>query len=386
VQVAFVRVDVTEGRIEAVRPASSSVAAELVLDEDELLAPGWVDLHNHLKMGVLDTEAFHRQGRETTTHRIARYDQLLSSAGRDAVARSELAAARSLLGQGTTTSWSRASSVARAMELGSAGPRFLMSRTIRRGPDLAARQAMADELNRAAGTGVVQWLPALALHEVDLPDTVLTDLGCAATQGPLPIQAHLAQRVEAARELGETDVQRLRRTGLLDGGRFVAVHGTYCTQEDLRELGRARVPLVYCACAARRAGVGNPVARLPRSHPVCLGTDTPPFHMGDELRTAVEDTPLSWTSAFLAATTSPAAAVGVPTGAIAPGLLADLVVWRVPATATGVDGLIEAIAHQRRCALSLVGGRVRQITPELQARALRTLPGVREDPENPRSR
>lgn len=367
-------VEVEGGRIVRVRPDAREAGAggAVALRDSQLLAPGFVDTHTHLKMQAIAAGVFERREDDTTTRRIARYDGVLQALGEEDVQAAVAEAAASHLAAGITTAWTRSYFTDMAVALAGRGPRLAVGRTLRAGPDLDKRRGKAFALARAPYGPEAPFLPTFVLHEAGLPFDDLRAVAQTAARhpdGPLPIQAHVAQRSEERDELGESAVKLLERAGLLQLGSFVAVHCVYLDDADLETLARWRVPVTYCPEATRRAGVGNPCVALRGRVPLLIGTDTPPFHMGRNLLTAVARGGFTLPEAFLAATAEPARVLRLPTGAILEGNLADLAVWDLgePARGLDVEAAVAGIARAEGADATYVGGKELASRPEAVA-------------------
>lgn len=189
----------------------------------------------------------------------------------------------------------------------------------------------------------------------------------------LPLHLHLAQSVEefsrSRARWGETPVQRLHRLGVLEQALLYA-HGLYVTEADLGALDPVRHVLAFCPRSQCAFGFPPRLSRwTTRGFRVCLGTDDAPGASGlslgadlqlgralpsgatawtpaydrfaaqgteaaaqalwhtrsDAVTPTVEDTALTWLERLWggASTLHPEVCVGV----LAPGALANVVVW-----------------------------------------------------------
>lgn len=107
-----------------------------------------------------------------------------------------------------------------------------------------------------------------------------------------------------------------------------------CTEDDVATLAETTTPVVVCPTTSMRRGKTPPVrALLDQGVPVALGTDHNPGHGGATsmalcVAMAVSMFHLSVAEALRAATSSGAVALGcADRGLLAPGRLADIVLW-----------------------------------------------------------
>jgi 5-methylthioadenosine/S-adenosylhomocysteine deaminase len=140
------------------------------------------------------------------------------------------------------------------------------------------------------------------------------------------------------REHGATPIRYLDRLGVL-GPRMVGVHGVWLDDEELALLGARGAGLAYCPSSNMFLGDG--ITRIPEmlgaGVRVGLGTDggctNNRLSVFDEMRACallqrvrlLDGTALAAETAFDLGTRAAGALLGLETGTIAPGMLADLV-------------------------------------------------------------
>lgn len=179
-------------------------------------------------------------------------------------------------------------------------------------------------------------------------DALLGGLSALAQSHGVGMHLHVAgvEREDevSVRWFGERTIPRLAKLGVL-GPHFVALHAYFATDEDVRLLANAGAAVNQAPFGSALYGRGFGAARsLPRLRaagiPVGLGTDTAGFavSMFDVLRSALtvyrdatrDDLVLSYEDALLMATRDSARCLlRVDLGVIAPGYLADLVLFNV---------------------------------------------------------
>jgi 5-methylthioadenosine/S-adenosylhomocysteine deaminase len=163
-----------------------------------------------------------------------------------------------------------------------------------------------------------------------------------ATAAGTPFHIHVAEgRYEGERTLrehGATPVRLLDRLGVL-GSRTVAVHAVWLDDEEIALMGARGARLAHCPSANMFLGDG--IARVPEmlraGVRVGLGTDggcvNSRLSVFEEMRMAsllqrvrlLDGAALAADVAFALGTREGADVLGVPAGAVVPGLLADLV-------------------------------------------------------------
>jgi 5-methylthioadenosine/S-adenosylhomocysteine deaminase len=140
------------------------------------------------------------------------------------------------------------------------------------------------------------------------------------------------------REHGATPIRYLDRLGVL-GPRTIAVHGVWADDEEIALMGARGAGLAYCP--GSNMFLGDGITRLPEmlraGVRVGLGTDggctNNRLSVFDEMRTCallqrvrlLDGGAVGAATAFALGTRSAAALVGLETGTVAPGQLADLV-------------------------------------------------------------
>jgi len=191
----------------------------------------------------------------------------------------------------------------------------------------------------------------VAPHSVRaLPIEWLRALGAHAREHDLPLHMHLSEQpreVEECREEhGVRPAELMAREGLL-GPRFTGVHGVHLLDTEIRQLGSAEATICACPTTERNLGDGIVRARalLDDGVRVCFGTDSQieiaplqdaralEYHLRlERLERAIlggaegDDRPDRLAAKLLRCATSMGArALGEATGAIEPGLRADLV-------------------------------------------------------------
>ncbi|HVF62102.1 MAG TPA: formimidoylglutamate deiminase [Thermoanaerobaculia bacterium] len=223
----------------------------------------------------------------------------------------------------------------------------------------------------------------VALHSVRaVPREELSGLYAEARRRGLPVHMHLEeqrQEIEECREAyGRSPFDLLRETIDLAEG-FTAVHCTHTSPADLASLLAAGGNV--CLCPLTEANLGDGLPVLPETPPpaqLCLGTDSNVrismfevmrwLEYGQRLRRegrgALRDERGAVAPVLLdAATRGGARALGLPTGAIAPGLWADFVAIDLDTPALAgwePETLLESLvfgAGEEAIAATCVGGR-----------------------------
>ena len=355
------RVDVRDGRIEAVGADDDAAPGPVVDLGSTAILPALVNAHTHLELSGL-------RGAVPPAASMPRWvDRLLErrmeagppdgEAMRGAVAEAR-ASGTGLLGDiGNTT--------AAAPILTAAGMPARLFREVLAFPDAgadAAVDAAADDLlSLAAAGGLRVGLAAHAPYSVG--PAAFAALDAAARRrfaGPRSIHvAESPEELEFLRtgrgpwrglleRIGRWDpawtppgcgpVEYLDRLGWLRGG-LVAVHGVQLTDPELRRLAERGVFLVTCPRSNAWTGVGDPpIERFLRAGVrLAVGTDSlasvPDLNLFSELAVMRRLAPSAPARRLLAcATLHGAEALGFDDelGAVAPGLRADLVGVRIP--------------------------------------------------------
>jgi cytosine/adenosine deaminase-related metal-dependent hydrolase len=351
-------------RIAAVGPVAELAAAAPGAERFDLpgcvLAPGFVNLHSHIEYaayaGLGDGLAF---GPWIGAH--TRRTSLLGAEGLDAMAR--LGAAECLR-SGVTTLVDAAYSGAAVRACAATGLRAIVAIEAFGGDD-ADVTAVADDLDRrvaalAAEAGRIVEL-AVSPHApftVGLP--LFGEIVARARARGMRVVTHLGEsRHELDALIGGTGpltrfvapfgrhpILELAERGLL-GPETVVAHAVQVGDEEIAALASTGVAVAHCPRSNALLGCG--VAPLAKLHEagvrVGLGTDSPSsalsLDMFDELRAALllarasagDPEALSTAAALQMATLDGARALGLgDRGALAPGLLADLVAVRLDQT------------------------------------------------------
>jgi cytosine/adenosine deaminase-related metal-dependent hydrolase len=351
-------------RIADVGPASALASAhpEAVVVELPgcVLSPGFVNLHSHIEYaaysGLGDGLAF---GSWIAAH--TRRTAQLGPAGLDAMAR--LGAAECLR-SGITTVVDAAYDGASVRACSAAGLRAIVAIEAFGGDD-ADVSAVADALERRVDALAAEAAPQVELavsphapFTVGLP--LFTEIVARARARGLRVVTHLGEsRHELDALIGGTGlltrfvapfgrhpVLELAERGLL-GPETVVAHAVHVGDEEIAALAATGAAVAHCPRSNALLGCGvAPLARLRAAGiRVGLGTDSPStaltLDMFDELRAAVllaracaeDPEALSTRSALELATLDGARALGLDDrGALAPGLLADLVAVRLDGT------------------------------------------------------
>jgi len=191
----------------------------------------------------------------------------------------------------------------------------------------------------------------VAPHSVRaLPVEAIRALGAHARTHDLPLHMHLSEQPreieECVAEHGMRPAELLAREGLLDR-RFTGIHGVHLTDGEIALLGDAGATICACPTTERNLGDGIVPARalLQAGAAIAFGTDSQieiaplqdaralEYHLRlQRLERAVlgdpagDEGPDRIAARLLScATTAGARALGVESGRIAPGQLADLV-------------------------------------------------------------
>jgi 5-methylthioadenosine/S-adenosylhomocysteine deaminase len=238
----------------------------------------------------------------------------------------------------------------------------------------AARCIELSEAHRHDGLIYVQPAPH-SLHAAS-PKTVAAALEVAEQLG-VPCHLHLAEaayeRTWIKERYGTTPVRLLAAEGLLND-RLVTIHTVWVDDEELEMLAEAGVGVVHCPGA--NAFLGDGIARVPemlaRGIRVGLGPDGGCANnrqsVFDEMRQATlmakarltDGGALDARSAFRLGTAGGADLLGVESGLIAPGRLADLVALDLDDLSllplATIDNQIVASMQQTAIAKVMVGG------------------------------
>jgi formimidoylglutamate deiminase len=148
----------------------------------------------------------------------------------------------------------------------------------------------------------------LAAHSIRaVPIERVAALAAYARARQLPFHMHVAEQrrelAECQSEYGATPVELLSRHGVLDE-RFVAIHATHLTGEEIAALGAARAFVGLCRTTERDLGDGAPetAALLQAGARLCFGVDS---HAGgdafEEVRAAELDMRVQAEARYVAA-------------------------------------------------------------------------------------
>lgn len=230
--------------------------ARLVDFGDRLVTPAFINAHTHLALGALRAVGLEQATPGNMVERFF-YRVEAAMAPSDIRAFARVGAYESLL-HGVGLVWDHyyaADGVADALaDVGLSG---VVAPTLQDtgGPGaegweaaLALTEALALDPRRAA-QGV---FAAVGPHATDTVGSALWTAALElAVRHRLPIHAHLAQSVEEVRRAFErhgcSPTEHLERLGVLDGAPAgVWAHGLYCARTDLDRLGRGNNTLVYC--------------------------------------------------------------------------------------------------------------------------------------------
>ena len=121
---------------------------------------------------------------------------------------------------------------------------------------------------------------ALAAHSIRaVPIAQICELSVYAAENNLPFHMHICEQrqelEESLAEYGVTPVQLLADNGIL-GARFVGVHATHLSGEEIQLLGKSRSMVCLCRTTERDLGDGLPqTADLVRAGAqICVGVDS----------------------------------------------------------------------------------------------------------------
>jgi cytosine/adenosine deaminase-related metal-dependent hydrolase len=351
-------------RIAAVGPAAALAAAHLTASRIDLpgcvLAPGFVNLHAHIEYaaysGLGDGLAF-GPWIEAHTRRTWR----LGSEGLEAMA--QLGAAECLR-SGMTTLVDAAYAGASVRACTALGLRAVVAIEAFGGDDADVPAVMArleerlDALAAEAGPRVALALSPHAPFTVGLP--LFTAMVARARARELHVVTHLGESrheldalvrgtgvlARSVAAFGRHPILELSERGLL-GPETIVAHAVHVGDEEIAALAASGAAVAHCPRSNAMLGCGvAPLARLRAAGiRVGLGTDSPSSALSldlfDELRAALllaraasgDPEALSTAGALQMATLDGARALGLDDrGALAPGLLADLVAVRLDAT------------------------------------------------------
>ncbi|HRV92672.1 MAG TPA: formimidoylglutamate deiminase [Anaerolineae bacterium] len=156
----------------------------------------------------------------------------------------------------------------------------------RRFTDAAVEPVLADVerlMARYAGEPLVA--VGLAAHSIRAtPREWVIELADYARQRQLPFHMHVAEQrgeiEECLAEYGQRPVELLAEAGVLDG-RFVGVHATHLTPDEIAALGAAEAFVCLCRTTERDLGDGLPetAALVQAGAKLCVGVDS---HAGSD--------------------------------------------------------------------------------------------------------
>ncbi len=343
---AVIRWDAASGRIGSVLPAPARSRADLELDCDHLIVPGFVDAHVHFPQYTVRGRFSGALLPWLREHIWPEEERFGDPAVADAEAPVFLAA---LASAGTTTA-----SVYGSPHPISVPPLFGHPVTVVAGPALmdsqgpdglllgppeaeAAMNALVGRFGRA-----VVVTPRFA---VSCTASLLEVCGRLAARHALRVQTHLSENPDEIALVGELfpdardylDVYE--RAGLLKPGTLLA-HAVHCSDDAYRRIAAARAWIVHCPTSNEALHSGRmPVERIAQLGPaVCLGSDVgagPDLCMLDVLRcfVAIHEGrhPVHAEVTLPLATRAGAEALGLlDRGALTAGQRADLVVLQAP--------------------------------------------------------
>ncbi len=135
---------------------------------------------------------------------------------------------------------------------------------------------------------------AVAAHSLRaVPIPAVRELAAWADKNQMPFHMHVAEQrrelEECSQEYGTTPVALLAREGVLND-RFVAVHATHLSAEEIQALGDAKALVCLCRTTERDLGDGLPQARelIEAGARICVGVDSHASSDGFEELRAVE--------------------------------------------------------------------------------------------------
>jgi 5-methylthioadenosine/S-adenosylhomocysteine deaminase len=357
------------------------------------LVPGTVNAHGHAFQNLLKGFADDRSFESWRDDVLYPFSERLD--GRGIYAGALFAFAEALLAGATTTvdffylhdsSNDNAEQVIRAAS--DIGIRLVLARAFydadaptrapqryREEPEAAAARCI--ELSDAHGDDALIYVqPAPHSLHAASPKTVAAALEVAEQLG-VPCHLHLAEaayeRTWIKERFGSTPVRLLAAEGLLND-RLVTIHTVWVDDEELDLLAEAGVGVVHCPGA--NAFLGDGIARVPemlaRGIRIALGPDGGCANnrqsVFDEMRQSTlmakarltDGGALDALTAFRLGTTGGADLLGVDSGRLAPGRLADLVALDLDDLSlqplATIDRQIVASMQQTAIAKVMVGG------------------------------
>ena len=340
--------------------AAANPGAERVDLPGCVLAPGFVNLHSHIEYaaysGLGDGLAF---GPWIEAHKRRTW-----RAGRDGLSAMARLGAAECLRSGVTTLVDAAYAGASVAACSEAGLRAVVAIEAFGGDDADA-EAVADELDRRleelaplAGPRVELAVSPHAPFTVGLP--LFGELVTRARARDMRVVTHLGESrheldamvrgtgalSQSVAAFGRHPILELAGRGLL-GPETIVAHAVHVDDADIAALADSGAAVAHCPRSNAILGCGiAPVARLRAAGiRVGLGTDSPSSALSldlfDELRAALllarasagDPEALSTAAALQLATLDGARALGLgDRGALAPGLLADLIAVRLDHT------------------------------------------------------
>ena len=233
---------------------SVRAGARLVDHRDRLITPAFVNAHTHLALNALRAVALEKA---TPGNMVERFFYRVEAAMQPADVRAfaRMGAYESLL-SGVGLVWDHYyGGRALAEALLDTGLSGVVAPTLQDvdGPGADDWEAALDETRRLADDARLAVRGVFAAVGPHATDTVSAELwgraAALAREHALPIHAHLAQSVEEVQRAharhGCTPVEWLARLGVLEGCRGVWAHGLYASRSDLERL-RTGHTLVYC--------------------------------------------------------------------------------------------------------------------------------------------
>jgi 5-methylthioadenosine/S-adenosylhomocysteine deaminase len=346
-------VDVRDGRIAWVGAAEAAPAlaeAVAVRRLPGLLMPGFVDTHCHTPMtlfrGASEDVALDRFLREILWPREARLTD------EDVFWGMTLGCAEHLRGGTTTTCEMYVFEDVIVEAVRGAGSRCVLTPGVIEAPgwDYIGPWSQRLDAVLAFGDRIEEETieVGIAAHAAySLPSDALTAIGAAARERGALVHIHVAETREEGRELeerhGKTVPALLDELGLL-GGRVLAAHGVWLTDDDRRLFRERDVAVAHCPTANAKlaSGIAPLVDLRAGGLRVGLGTDSPAanndFDMWEELRlagllaraTTLDPTALPARDVLALATRGGAEALGRDDlGVLAQGAAADFVHVRI---------------------------------------------------------
>lgn len=248
----------------------------------QVLMPGLINCHTHAAMNLLRGAADDMALHDWLQNRIWPLEGALADA--EFVYDGTVLAAAEMLQGGTTTfndMYFYPDQVAQAaLDLGS---RVFAGITVIEFPTRYAAEAKQYiELGIAArdkfkGEATVHW--ALAPHApYTVSDETFRHMAMLAEELDLPIHCHLhetaSEVIDATSRDGERPFARFDRLGLINE-RFMAVHGVYLSEEELKLMAEKGATLVHCPASNLKlaSGIAPVAAALKAGVNVVVGTD-----------------------------------------------------------------------------------------------------------------